>query len=116
MVIYFTHSLDRANLGNAKTDGFEADLGLQDNQYSLILIMFYVTYGTFNIPETVLAKRFSPAVVIPGLMFIWGVISLASASVHNFAGIMASRVFLGVIEAGFVCMTLFRIYGIDADK
>lgn len=27
-IIYFTNSLDRANLGNAKTDGFEADIGL----------------------------------------------------------------------------------------
>jgi hypothetical protein len=44
-IIYFTHSLDRANLGNAKTDGFEKDIGLQDNQYSLILILFYIPYG-----------------------------------------------------------------------
>jgi hypothetical protein len=27
-IIYFTHSLDRGNLGNAKTDGLESDLGL----------------------------------------------------------------------------------------
>jgi hypothetical protein len=44
-IIYFTHSLDRANLGNAKTDGFEKDIGLKDNQYSLILILFYIPYG-----------------------------------------------------------------------
>jgi hypothetical protein len=43
--IYFTNSLDRANLGNAKTDGFENDIGLKDNQYSLILILFYIPYG-----------------------------------------------------------------------
>lgn len=28
-LIYFTHSLDRANLGNAKTDNFEANIGLK---------------------------------------------------------------------------------------
>lgn len=44
-IIYFTHSLDRANLGNAKSDGFEQDIGLKDNQYSLILILFYIPYG-----------------------------------------------------------------------
>jgi len=44
-IIYFTHSLDRANLGNAKTDRFEQDIGLKDNQYSLILILFYIPYG-----------------------------------------------------------------------
>ena len=28
-IIYFTHSLDRANLGNAKTDGIEDDLHMK---------------------------------------------------------------------------------------
>lgn len=27
-IMYFTHSLDRGALGNARTDSFEADLGL----------------------------------------------------------------------------------------
>jgi hypothetical protein len=47
-IIYFTHSLDRANLGNAKTDGFEADIGLKADQYSLILILFYIPYGMLH--------------------------------------------------------------------
>jgi hypothetical protein len=46
-IIYFTYSLDQANLGNAKTDGFEKDIGLKDNQYSLIFILFYIPYGKY---------------------------------------------------------------------
>jgi MFS family permease len=105
-IIYFTHSLDRANLGNAKTDNFETDIGLTDNQYSLILILFYIPYGTLNIPATVLAKRFSPAVVVPLLMLCWGAISLGAAGVHNFGGIITARILLGVVEAGFVIMSV----------
>lgn len=37
-IVYFTHSLDRANLGNAKTDNLEKIIGLKENQYSLILV------------------------------------------------------------------------------
>ena len=107
-IIYFTHSIDRANLGNAKTDNLEKDIGLKDNQYSLILILFYIPYGTLNIPATVLAKRFSPAVVIPILMFLWGIISLSAAAVHNFGGVAAARICLGVVEAGFVSATRMR--------
>lgn len=58
--------------------------------------------GTLNIPATILAKRFSPAVVIPCLMFCWGTIAAATAAVHNFGGILAARICLGVVEAGFV--------------
>ncbi|KAE8442752.1 hypothetical protein EG329_002892 [Mollisiaceae sp. DMI_Dod_QoI] len=108
-IIYFTHSLDRANLGNAKTDGFEKDIGLKDNQYSLILILFYIPYGTLNIPATVLAKRFSPAVVIPILMFGWGTIAAATTAVHNFGGVLAARICLGVVEAGFFPSAIFYL-------
>lgn len=58
--------------------------------------------GTLNIPATILAKRFSPAVVIPCLMFCWGTIAASTAAVHNFGGILAARICLGVVEAGFV--------------
>lgn len=108
-IIYFTHSLDRANLGNAKTDNFEKDIGLSGNQYSLILILFYIPYGTLNIPATVLAKRFSPAVVIPILMFCWGAISLGASAVHSFGGIVAARMLLGAVEAGFVSSIFHRV-------
>lgn len=93
-------------MGNAKTDGFEANVGLIDNQYSLLLILFYIPYGTLNIPATILAKRFSPAVVIPILMFSWGAISLGASAVKNFGGIVAARMLLGVVEAGFVSASL----------
>lgn len=87
----------------------ESDLGLVGNQYSLILILFYIPYGTLNIPLTVLARRFSPAVVIPVLMFLWGTISAASAAVTNFGGILAARICLGVVEAGFFPSAIFYL-------
>ena len=108
-VIYFTNSLDRANLGNAKTDGIEDDLKMTKNQYSLVLILFYIPYGTMNIPATVLAKRFNPTIVIPLLMFGWGVISMAAASVRDFGGLVATRIFLGVVEAGFFSSAIYYL-------
>lgn len=49
-LVYYSHTLDRANLGNAKTMGLEKDLGLVNNEYSLVLILFYIPYGLCNIP------------------------------------------------------------------
>ncbi|KAI1078462.1 major facilitator superfamily domain-containing protein [Whalleya microplaca] len=108
-IIYFTHSLDRANLGNAKTANFEKDIGLRDNEYSLILVLFYIPYGTLNVPLTILARRFYPAVVIPILMFCWGAIAAASAAVTGFGGILATRICLGVVEAGFFPSAIFYL-------
>ncbi|EMR65687.1 putative vitamin h protein [Eutypa lata UCREL1] len=81
---YFTHTLDRANLGNAKTDGLEADLGLVGNQFSLLLVLFYVPYSVMNIPWTIAAKRFNPSIVMPILIALWGICTLASAATNLF--------------------------------
>lgn len=43
-IMYLFDTLDKGNLGNAKTDGLERDLGFTGNQYSIILSCFYIPY------------------------------------------------------------------------
>lgn len=107
VLAYFTHTLDRANLGNAKTGGLEADLGLLGNQFSLLLILFYIPYGLFNIPATMSAKKFNSAVVMPLIMGAWGTLAMASAAATNFGGILACRILMGAVEAGFLPCAMF---------
>ncbi|KAJ4300697.1 hypothetical protein N0V90_002785 [Kalmusia sp. IMI 367209] len=104
---YLTHTLDRANLGNAKTDTLEKDLHLVGNQFSLLLILFYIPYGLMNVPFTLLAKRFNPAVVIPSIMTTWGAMAMAAAGAKNFGGILAFRIIMGAVEAGFFPCAIF---------
>ncbi|KAI1775647.1 MFS general substrate transporter [Hypoxylon cercidicola] len=105
---YFTNTLDRANLGNAKTDGFEKDLGLVGNQFSLLLVLFYVPYALFNVPWSILAKRYNSARVIPLAILAWGACTMGAAAAKNFAGIMATRIIMGAIEAAWIEMA-FRV-------
>ncbi|KAJ5895504.1 hypothetical protein N7495_007195 [Penicillium taxi] len=107
-LLYLTHTLDRANLGNAKTDSIEKDLHLVGNQYSLVLIFFYVPYALFNIPATILANRFSPSIVVPLLVIGWGALAMITVAVKNFGGLLACRLILGIMEAGFMpCATFY---------
>ncbi|TQN67356.1 Major facilitator-type transporter hxnP [Colletotrichum shisoi] len=98
---YFTHTLDRANLGNAKTDGIEDDLGMEGNQFSLLLVLFYVPYALFNIPWTILAKKYNSSLVIPVAVAAWGACTLGAAGATDFAGIMATRIVMGAVEAAY---------------
>ena len=43
-VMYLFNSLDKSNLGNAKTAGLEKDLNLGDHGYNTILSVFFVPY------------------------------------------------------------------------
>lgn len=56
-----------------------------------------------------LGKRFSPARVLPILMFSFGAFTLLSAATHNFGGIFALRWFLGMSEAAFFPLVIYYL-------
>ncbi|KAF5011883.1 hypothetical protein FDECE_2016 [Fusarium decemcellulare] len=98
---YFTNTLDRANLGNAKTDGIEQDLNMSPNQFSLLLTTFYIPYALFNIPWSILSKRFNPSVIIPLAVALWGGLTMATVASKKPADIFAFRFFMGAVEASY---------------
>jgi hypothetical protein len=49
-LMYLFNALDKGNLGNAKTDGMEKDLRFKNNDYNIILSVFYVPYVLFAPP------------------------------------------------------------------
>lgn len=67
-LMYFFNSVDRSNLGNAKTDGIDIDLHFTGNQYSLLLLLFYIPNGLCDLPLNMLTKRFSGRIMLPALM------------------------------------------------
>ncbi|KAF7596105.1 hypothetical protein BBP40_003367 [Aspergillus hancockii] len=108
-LMYFFNSLDRSNLGNAKTDGLEQDLHLVGNQYSTILAVFNVTFCLFDLPSNLLLKKFSGKVMLPLMMVGWGSITLLQCAVYNFAGLLVCRLFMGIFEAGFFAGVIFYL-------
>ena len=60
-----------------------------------------------NVPFTLLSKRFNPAVVIPSIMTTWGSMAMIAASSKNFGGLLAVRIIMGAVEAGFFPCAIF---------
>ncbi|KAL2066188.1 hypothetical protein VTL71DRAFT_2259 [Oculimacula yallundae] len=111
-VMYLFNSLDKGNLGNAKTDGLEKDLHFKNNQYNIILSVFYVPYVIFALPIAMLGKKFSPSVVLPILMACFGSLTILGVAVKNFAGMMTLRWFLGNIANAFSGLLAFGVFQI----
>ncbi|KAK2806567.1 hypothetical protein FQN51_006533 [Onygenales sp. PD_10] len=105
--MYFVDCMDRANLGNAKTDGLEKDIKLTGNQYSLLILLFYVPFGLFDLPWTILIKRYSGRLMLSIMTISWGILALCQAAVKDFGGMLSIRIILGVFEAGFFAGTAF---------
>ncbi|KAK4540027.1 hypothetical protein LTR36_009843 [Oleoguttula mirabilis] len=115
-LMYFFNSVDRSNLGNAKTDGMDTDLHFTGNDYSLLILLFYVPFGLLDLPLNLLTKRFSGRVMLPTLMVTWGCLALVQCAAKSFAAMLAIRLLLACFEAGFYCgvvfyMTLFYTRG-----
>ncbi|KAF4293448.1 hypothetical protein KXX32_006325 [Aspergillus fumigatus] len=101
-VLYLISHLDRANIGNAKIEGLVKDLGLTGIQWNIVLSIFFVPYVLLEVPSNMLLKSFSrPSVYIGILITCWGIIMTLTGMVRNFAGLMVTRVLLGIFEAGF---------------
>lgn len=64
-IMYFFNAVDRSNLGNAKTDGMDIDLGFTGEQYSLLILLFYVPNGLCDLPLNMLTKKWSGRVMLP---------------------------------------------------
>ncbi|KAH9929018.1 MFS general substrate transporter [Epithele typhae] len=108
-VMYLANALDKGNLGNAKTNGLEADLHFHSNDYNIILSVFFVPFVLFAVPVAFVGKKFGSARVLPALMFIFGSMTLLSAAVKNFAGMFAVRWFLGMAESGFFPLIIYYL-------
>ncbi len=60
--------LDRTNIGNAKVDGLQQDLGMTDAQYNSTLTIFFVSYSVFEPLTNVLLKKLRPSIFLPLIM------------------------------------------------
>ncbi|KAK9238101.1 major facilitator superfamily domain-containing protein [Lipomyces kononenkoae] len=108
-IMYLFNSLDKSNLGNAKTDGIDIDLGFTANQYNLLLSVFYIPYVLFALPLTLLGKRYGVTRILPALMFGFGLMSVISSACQNWAGLMVVRWFLGMFESAFFPLVIYYL-------
>ncbi|KAF5248129.1 hypothetical protein FANTH_6059 [Fusarium anthophilum] len=108
-VMYFFNAVDRSNLGNAETDGMSKDLNFKGQEFSLLILLFYVPNGLCDLPLNLLLKKFSGRVMLPSLMVGWGSMALLQAACKNFGGMLAIRLLLGAFEAGFFAGAVFYL-------
>jgi len=106
-VMYLFNSLDKSNLGNAKTAGLEKDLHLQPGQYNLLLSIFFIPYVLTAPFLGMLGKRYGPNRVLPIMMFCFGSMTLLVVATRDFAGIITLRWFLGMAESAFFPLVIY---------
>ncbi|KZM22543.1 Adenylosuccinate synthase [Ascochyta rabiei] len=98
--LYLLCFLDRANVGNARIQGMEKDLHLVGKRFNWVTSIFYIIYMFVEVPSNILLKKIGPKWYLPLLVVGFGFVSLCTAFVQSFQGLMAARAILGVFEGG----------------
>jgi MFS family permease len=76
------------------------DLDMKGQQPNIALTIFFVPYILFEIPSNILMKKLHPHVWLSICIFSFGIIVLAQGFVKSYGGLLATRFFLGLTEAG----------------
>ncbi|KAF4979810.1 hypothetical protein FZEAL_4052 [Fusarium zealandicum] len=101
-LLYLFCFIDRANLGNARIAGLEADLGMKGYDYNFLISVFYISYIIFEIPSNILCKWVGPGWFLPLIALLFGVVSLGTAFVETLPQAAGVRFVLGIFEAGML--------------
>ncbi|KAJ5135005.1 uncharacterized protein N7515_004283 [Penicillium bovifimosum] len=119
ILMYLLNFLDRNNLSQARLGTLEKDLGMKGTDYNLATSILFVGYLLMQLPSNLLLTRLRPSLFLGIAMANWydlfdsarrlpgaycsdrGVISACQAAVQSFSGIIATRFFLGFVEAPF---------------
>ncbi|KAJ1302781.1 hypothetical protein OPQ81_003088 [Rhizoctonia solani] len=72
--LFLLSYLDRSNIGNARLDGLERDLGLHGLQFNNALAVFYPFYVISEVPSNMILKRTRASFWFAFLMVSWGTI------------------------------------------
>jgi ACS family glucarate transporter-like MFS transporter len=91
--------LDRVCISVAAPKMME-DLGLTESQLGLVLGVFTLAYGLFEVPTGWLGDRWGPRKVLTRIVVWWSVFTAWTGAVRGLPGLLAVRFLFGAGEAG----------------
>lgn len=102
IIMFVFLQFDRTNIGNALTDTFETNAHLTLTDINVGQTLFTLGIVLWELPSNIIIKRVGAHRWLPLLMFGWGVVTWCQIFLHDRAGFLATRFFLGTLEAGFI--------------
>ncbi|KAI2433615.1 hypothetical protein LOZ19_005422, partial [Ophidiomyces ophidiicola] len=111
--LYAISGIDRINLSSARVAGMHKDLRFDiGSRYSIVLLVFFVTYFIFEIPSNIALRKVGAAVWLSFLAMSWGIVIMCAGFVKSWVPLIVIRLLLGLFEAGFFpgCMYLISCW------
>ena len=91
--------LDRNSISSIGSD-LTKDLGINDEQWGLILAAFSLAYGLFEIPTGLMVDKYGPRVTLFRIVVWWSVFTVLTGFATGFYFLIIVRFLFGAGEAG----------------
>jgi sugar phosphate permease len=101
-LMYFVSLMDRKNVANAAIAGMRTDLDmLEGYRYSLMTLVFFITYTLLQPPMTIICRKIGPRNFLPAVCLLWGAVIIGFGFSQKWTTLVALRLILGILEAGY---------------
>ena len=101
-VVYFLQYIDKTAISYASVTGIQQSTGLKGSEFNWVASIFFFGQLAFEFPTVRLIQLFPLAKYASINVTLWGAVLACLAACKNYAGLLACRFFLGVLEAAVV--------------
>ena len=77
------------------------DLKLIGERYSIIVLIFFISYVLLQPPATVVLRKLGPRTFLPSITILWGITMICFGYVKQWYELIPLQIVLGIFEAGF---------------
>ncbi|KAI4116275.1 MAG: hypothetical protein LQ338_007742 [Usnochroma carphineum] len=96
---YTMQFIDKVLLNYAAVMGLNKELKLKANEFSNAATWFFIAYLIAEVPNGIILQRVPVAKWLGANVVLWGISTACTAATHNYASLLAARIFLGIFEA-----------------
>ncbi|KAK1998781.1 retrograde regulation protein 2 [Colletotrichum falcatum] len=116
-LMYVLAWIDRGNISNTYAAGMGKDLELSDDDYSMLVTIFFIGYLFLEVPSNLVLYKLRPSLYLAGIMLVWGAIVCTMSVAKDYSHMLVTRFFLGCIEAGLFpgCLYLLSCWYTKAE-
>ncbi|KAI4702689.1 hypothetical protein J4E89_010221 [Alternaria sp. Ai002NY15] len=104
---YFFNYLDRSAFANAYVSGLKESLGLEGDQYSILLAMFTAGSCVGQIPHALILQKVAPRFWLPFTLLVWSGLTMCSAACKTYTQLCVVRFFQGFFESSLYSGTIY---------
>ncbi|RMD41313.1 hypothetical protein DV735_g3824, partial [Chaetothyriales sp. CBS 134920] len=96
---YTMQFIDKVSLNYAAVMGLNKELNLKGNDFTNAATSFFIAYLIAEVPTGYILNKVPPAKWLAANVTLWGIATACTAATHNYRGLLAARIFLGIFEA-----------------